>query len=262
MQQSVVVIGQGEMGGVFSRAFLRAGFAVIPVTRHTDIEAVQQQWIRPALVIVAVNETAFADVMSRLSAAWRTSLLLIQNELLPKDWQVYREHWGTDWQPNVISVWFEKKPGQDVKVIIPSPIFGPQAPLIADALAAIEIPSKVLTSPQQLLYQLVLKNVYILTSNIAGLKYGGTVGELWQNHAEFARRLCHEVIDIQAQLCDDEFDKDRLIEDMLLAFEGDPAHRCMGRSAPARLQSAMRQADRFGLAAPCLREIAASNSEK
>ena len=45
---------------------------------------------------------------------------------------------------------------------------------------------------------------------------------------------------------------------MLTAFEGDPEHNCMGRSAPARLARAIRQADAAGLDVPRLREIAAS----
>jgi len=38
--------------------------------------------------------------------------------------------------------------------------------------------------PNELLYELVRKNLYILTINIAGLKTGGTVGELWGKHRE------------------------------------------------------------------------------
>ncbi|MFP5339503.1 MAG: hypothetical protein ACLGIW_13590, partial [Gammaproteobacteria bacterium] len=42
--------------------------------------------------------------------AWRPRVALIQNELLPRDWEKYRyEH------PTVISVWFEKKQGTDAK---------------------------------------------------------------------------------------------------------------------------------------------------
>jgi len=254
MQQSVVVIGQGEMGGVFSRAFLRAGYAVIPVTRNTPISTIQQQWPQPELVVVAVNEKAFPELMPSLTGSWRESLLLIQNELLPADWLRYDEQL----KPNVMSVWFEKKPGQDVKVIIPSPVYGSHSTLIADALATLDIPSNKLSNSDQLLYQLLLKNVYILTSNIAGLAYGGSVGELWQNHAAFTRKLSNDVIDIQTRLCGTTFDKDRLFEDMLLAFNGDPAHQCMGRSAPARLQSALQHADHFALAVPTVREVAAN----
>ena len=42
---------------------------------------------------------------------------------------------------------------------------------------------------------------------------------------------------------------------MLEAFAGDPEHRCMGRSAPARLARALKQADEAGLPVPTLRAI-------
>jgi len=256
MQQSVAVIGQGEMGGVFSRAFLRAGYAVTPVTRDQDITNIQQQWPQVALVVVAVSEKALAEVLPRLSPAWRDGAVLIQNELLPQDWLSY----GEDYQPTVISVWFEKKPGQDVKVIIPSPVYGKHSQALAAALETLQIPCTILATPEQLLYQLVLKNLYILTSNIAGLKYGGNVGDLWLQQPAFTRRLAKEVIEIQSRLTGASFDKNRLIEDMLVAFDGDPAHKCMGRSAPARLQSALQHGKRFSLELPTLQEIATANN--
>jgi hypothetical protein len=42
---------------------------------------------------------------------------------------------------------------------------------------------------------------------------------------------------------------------MLQAFDGDPEHKCMGRSAPARLQRALELADDASLAVPHLRKI-------
>jgi len=41
------------------------------------------------------------------------------------------------------------------------------------------------------------------------------------------------------------------------ACDGDPAHRCLGRNAPARLQRALKQADTLGLTAPPLHDIRA-----
>src|SRR3569833_4640592 len=45
---------------------------------------------------------------------------------------------------------------------------------------------------------------------------------------------------------------------MLEAFDGDPAHKCLGRAAPARLRRALSYADETDLAVPKLREIYAS----
>ena len=48
MKSPVVLIGIGEMGGVFARGFLRAGYPVYPVTRQTDLaEAVDALLAQP-----------------------------------------------------------------------------------------------------------------------------------------------------------------------------------------------------------------------
>jgi len=48
------------------------------------------------------------------------------------------------------------------------------------------------------------------------------------------------------------------LQGTLEAFDGDPDHGCMGRSAPARLARALQQADASGLEVPELRKISAS----
>jgi hypothetical protein len=245
------LIGIGEMGGVFARGFLRLGYPVYPVTRQMSLASELNQIAEPELVLLAVGESDLQAVLAEIPTAWRDKLGLLQNELLPQNWQ------GIE-KPTVISVWFEKKPGIEAKVIIPSPVFGPHAALISQALATLEIPTKVLHSSEQLLFELVLKNLYILTSNIAGLRTGGTVGELWTQHQQFARTLATEVIQIQQVFTNETLDSEALITAMVTAFEGDPAHRCMGRSAPDRLTRALTHADRFGLAVPLMRELQAS----
>jgi len=251
MKQPVVMIGVGEMGSVFARGLLRLGHPVYPVTRDTDMDALARQVPEPAMVLVSVGEAALQDVLDGIPTAWRGSLALLQNELLPADFAQLE-------QPTVISVWFEKKPGQDAKVIIPSPAYGPNAGLLHDALGAIGIPVKVLASDAELLFELVVKNLYILTSNIAGLRSGGTVSELWRDHQDFARRVATDVIALQEAMTGQGFDHEQLIAAMLTAFDGDPDHKCMGRSAPARLARAIEHAERLGVAVPTLREITAA----
>ncbi len=253
-KQPVILIGAGEMGGVFARGLLRAGYPVHPVTRKISLEETANTIPDPEFVLVSVAEGDLHPVLEQIPAAWRDRLVLLQNELLPRDW---KQH-GLD-NPTVISVWFEKKKGMDFKVIIPSPVLGPHAQTIADALATLEISSKVLTTDSELLLELVLKNVYILTTNIAGLKVGGTVGELWENHEEFARTVANEVIDLQEWLTGEKLDREALINGMVSAFNGDPNHGCMGRSAPARLQRALQQAAEAGLSLPTLEQIRALN---
>ena len=251
MKRPVVLIGVGEMGGVFARGLLRAGHPVYPVNRGEDLAACAAELPNPEMVLVAVAEADLPGVLERMPAAWADRLCLLQNELLPADWAAFPE-------TTVISVWFEKKTGQDAKVIIPSPVYGPRAGLVAEALESIGIATRVLAGPDELLFELVVKNLYILTTNIAGLETGGDVGALWSDHRETARQVADDVIALQEALTDKRFDRERLIAAMVAAFEGDPAHKCMGRSAPARLARALEHGGRLGLALPTLRRIAAA----
>jgi ketopantoate reductase len=252
MKAPVIVIGIGEMGSVFARGLLRSGHPVFPVTRHDNLTDVAKQLPSPELVVVAVAENDLHAVLRKIPPAWQQRLCLLQNELLPADWQQY----GFT-RPTVISVWFEKKKGQDVKILIPSPVLGPAAGLLKTSLGSLDIPVRILADENELLFELVLKNVYIVTTNCAGLVSGGTVSELWENHRELAEAVAREVIQIQSALTGHDFQAEALLSGMLTAFAGDPDHRCTGRSAPARLARALQQADAAGLEAPWLREIAA-----
>lgn len=250
MKAPVVVIGIGEMGAVFARGFLRCGHPVFPVTRDMDMTQEASAIPEAELVVLAVAEKDLHPTLAQIPPRWHERLALLQNELLPADWQQY----GYD-NPTVISVWFEKKKGREVKVIMPSPAFGPKAALLQEALAAIDIPVRLVKDRDELLFELVLKNVYILTTNIAGLACGGTVGELWEQHRELTEALAAEVIQLQEKLTGQTLDSRALLDAMVTAFNADPAHPCTGRSAPARLQRAIELADRFELPAPRLRAI-------
>ncbi|WJW75163.1 hypothetical protein QVG61_11815 [Thiohalobacter sp. IOR34] len=252
MKQPVVIIGIGELGAVFARGLLRLGHPVFPITRDMDMALESASIPEPALVLLAVAEDDLQPTLSAIPTPWRARLALLQNELLPRDWEAQGLR-----APTVISVWFEKKQGMDTKVLLPSPVWGPGAALLQTALEGIDIPARVLDSADELLHELVRKNLYILTSNIAGLVTGGTVGELWGHHQQLAREVATEVLQIQAWLSGQPLDDAALIAGMVEAFEADPDHGCTGRSAPARLQRALTHAEAAGLAVPRLRAIAA-----
>jgi len=249
MQGNIILIGAGEMGGVFARGFLRTGFTVVPVNRGDDVDKVAAENPTPEMVLLAMGETDLSHALGSMPQVWQDKLALLQNELLPQDWLQH----GI--KPTVTSVWFEKKPGMDFKVIRSSPVYGPKADIIARSLKSIDIAVEVLKTEDELLDELVTKNLYILTSNLAGLKVGGTVGELWDKHHDFMRAIALEVLDIQEYLTGEEFDRERLIRNMQRAFAGDPAHQCMGRSAPARLQRALQIADKAKLKIPHIRSL-------
>jgi len=251
MDKAVVVIGIGEIGSVFARGFMKLGYPVVPVTRDMDMAVVAAQVTEPEMVVVAVAEKDLHATLQKLPDVWRDRVVLLQNELLPRDWQQH----GLN-SPTVISVWFEKKRGMDSKVVIASPACGQFAELLQEALSTLDIPVTVVEDEAALLFELVLKNLYILTTNIAGLEAGGNVRELWLNHNDLACSVAGDVLDIQEYLTGEELNRMALIEGMLKAFDGDPNHGCMGRSAPARLERALAIADQASLEVPTLRRVA------
>ena len=249
---TVVIIGLGQLGRIFACGLLRSGCSIVPVNRGDEMQQVAILHAEPHCVLVTVAEADLQAVLTALPASWRDRLVLVQNELLPRDWEAHSIH-----KPTVASVWFEKKKGSDCKPLIPTPIHGPKAQLICAALSALEIPARSVETPDQLLYELVRKNVYILTTNIAGLMTGGTVGDLWHEHRALATAVAHEVMDIQDWLTDRRHDRVKLLDGMLEAFAADPKHACRGRSAPDRLQRNLDFANTARLAVPKLRAIAA-----
>ena len=252
MKSPIVIIGIGELASVFARAFLRNGYPVYPITRDMDIAEEAQNLPDPRLVLVAVAETDFHQVMETIPARWRTKLALLQNELLPRDWHA---HGIAD--PTVMSVWFEKKKGMDHNVLLPSPVYGAAAALIAESLAQIGIACKLLSTTDELIFELVLKNVFVFTINIAGLilEEGTTTSMLWQQHEPLARDVATGIIALQESVTARSFSRDQLLAGLVAGIKGDPDHRCKGRSAAGRLARALEMADQMGIAIPTIKEI-------
>lgn len=250
MKQPVIIIGMGEMGGVFARGFLKSGHPVYPLGRQQDIQHEASSIPEPELVLIAVGESDLSDVLQNIPQSWRKKLVLLQNELLPEDWI---KHGISD--PTIISAWFEKKPGQDFKVLIPSPVFGPHATLVEEVLCSLNIPVNIIENEEKILSELVTKNLYILTTNICGLETGGNVKQLWDLHSILMNKVFDDVLAIQQHLCAATFNRDPLLSAVLNAFDGDPDHQCMGRSAPQRLSRALQIAADAGLEVPELQRI-------
>jgi hypothetical protein len=252
MHAPVAIVGIGELGGVFARAFLKSGHPVYPVTRGMEINSALDRIPSPALTLVAVGEKDLSSVLREMAPAHRQTVGLLQNELLPDAW----ESNGVE-NPTVISVWFEKKKGMDVNALRDSPVYGPQAVLIADALESIGLPCRQLSGEDELLFELVVKNVFVYMINICGLKTGGSTGALWENHTGLARLVAADIIDLQEAVTATTFPRDDLMRGVVVGIEGDPGHKCMGRSAPARLSRFIAMADKAGVPARAIRAIQA-----
>lgn len=251
MDKTVVMIGLGQLGRVFAGGLLRTGHVVVPVNRGDDMAVVATRHPQPDLVLVCVAEGDLHPVLGSLPDAWKDRVGLLQNELLPRDWLIH----GIK-APTVVSVWFEKKKGTDATPLLPSPVFGPEAVRLVAALESIGLPARTVVDENALTWELVRKNLYILTTNIAGLEVGGTVGNLWAQHRGLVEAVATDVLDVQDWLVGRSFERAPLMAGLLEAFEGDLNHGCAGRSAPARLRRALQHAEAAGLTVPALREIA------
>jgi hypothetical protein len=256
MKNPVCLIGVGEIGGVFARGALKAGYPVYPIVRGMDAVEIEKQIAHPEAVVVSVGEKDLQACLKDMPASWKNKLILVQNELLPADWENHHLH------PTVISIWFEKKRPHDYKVIIPSPVFGHHASFVHAVLATMGIPCHILNNNDELVLELVAKNLYILTINIAGLAVGGTVGELWHAHQPLAKNITNDILDIQFKLIGKELNREKLMLRMVEAFNGDLQHKCLGRTALERLERAIRQADKEKCSAKTLREIYEKHTAK
>lgn len=251
MKNPIIVVGLGELGSVFARGFLRLGYPVQGITRDMDAMVIAEYIPEPEAVLVSVGEADIQQTLANLPLQWKDRVILLQNELLPTDWQT-----AEIVDPTVISVWFEKKKGMDSKVVLPSPIYGAKSKLVFDALAQVDLPSYLLDSADELTYELVRKNLYILTTNIAGLEVGGNVKSLMNDHSEIMNQVSEDVLDIQDYLTNATNNRQPLMDGLIEAIHGDLQHNCMGRSAPARLTRALSFANKANLKVPTLRRIA------
>lgn len=249
MRAPIAIVGLGELGGSFGRAFLRAGHPVFPIVRGVPIEEVARV-PEPALVLVAVGEAELGAVLAAIPEALRERVGLLQNELLPSAWEAH----GIG-RPTVAVVWYEKKRGTAEKVVLPTVVAGPQASLVRTALEGIGIPTRGVSEGAELAEELVLKNLYILTTNLAGLATAGTVGELFETHRTLALEVAGEVLDVQEAMLGRRVDRAALLERLHRAVEADPSHVARGRTAPARLRRLLAGADRLGVSVPRLRAL-------
>ena len=263
---NVVIIGLGQMGSVFAHALLRRGATVHPVTRAMSARDVAQRCPEPELVLIAAGEADLPQLLKSLPIFWRSRVGLLQNELLPRDWRAH----GIE-RPTVAVVWFEKKKTIATKVILPTPVSGPRARLLVEALGELAIEAEVIPE-EQLPAALVAKNLYILVANIAGLAADAdgsgatTVGTLVGDHPQLVRSVGEDVLALQQALLADLPASERPVEAMPLdraaawatferAVAADPDHGARGRSAPARLARALAHAERLGIQVPTLARI-------
>jgi len=246
---NAIVVGIGQLGSEFALGLLRRGYAVFPVTRAQNLAQVADAAGAVELIVLAVGEAALGPVLESVPTRLRDRVALVQNELVPADWQQ-----AGFTEPSGVVVWFEKKAGRPIHVVRPSVSYGPQSALLLELLAQLDV-SAYAAQPETVEFELALKNLYILVHNLAGLAVQGTVGELWREHAPFARDVASDVLAHQEARLGHALDRSALLAALDQAASADPAHGLAGRTARERLGRVLDQARRAGLRLPTLERL-------
>lgn len=250
MKPAIVIVGMGQLGGEFAKGFLRCGHPVAPVLRGMSMRDQKRAFPDPGFVLITVGEDDLHPVLDAIPDAWRDRLGLLQNELLPQDWEAHQLP-----HPTVCVVRFEKKKGRPARAEVPSYVYGPHAELIVRALRVLEIPVEEMDTAREIMLELVRKNLFILTTNITGLVVGGTLEDLWEDHRDLTMEVAKEVLDLQEAIVGVQLPRESMIEHMIEVFRKVPDQSAMGRSAPDRLARTLRRARDKELDLPRMEQI-------
>lgn len=247
-KEPCVVIGMGQLGSLFAVGFLRLGHPVYPLLRSDDPASLAER-LQPRLVLAAVGEKDLPGVLKTLPSAWRDRVVLLSNELLPHIWQAYQLQ-----DPTVISVQFEKKDAKPPGIDRPSPVYGPLAETIKQALETWGIPTRRLMDQESMTRELVVKNLYILTLNLAGLATGGSAAELLDQYRGLLDEVWEELFAVQQAMVDFPLNRKELKHATLDYLSVAPA-RGAGRSAAERLERTLKHAHAHAVPVPTLEKI-------
>lgn len=273
MKPALVIVGLGQLGCVFGEAFLRSGHSVIPVLRGQSLSdalaRAEQAADAPPLLLIATGEDDLLPVLRLVPSRLGKRVILIQNELRPSSWL------GTPvTEPTTCIVWFEKKPGKLLHEVRPSVAFGPFADLLQEVLRKVSVEVRTLgaeDSESERAHQLILKNLYILAINFAGLDEGVSVGALLTQHTDRLNQIAGELIALEQSLlqsqhpvsqtahCPPQLDAERLTRGLTRAILADPEHSSAGRSAPRRLERTLALARNHGVDLKALEELASKH---
>ncbi len=76
MKKPIVVLGIGELGSVFSRAFLKNNHPVYPVTRQTNINELAAT-IDPELILICTAEADLQAALLTIPKPWKDKVAMM-----------------------------------------------------------------------------------------------------------------------------------------------------------------------------------------
>jgi hypothetical protein len=245
--RDLAIIGLGELGQLFGAAALRAGIRVTPVTRGMSSAERLRELEHHTPVLVAVGEADLEAVLEQLPSERKGSLILLQNELFPAQWERH------DSSPTVLVPWMLKKKGQPLLVARSTPVFGQYSELVRELHRAAGLSAETLPTRAALLTAIVEKYAFILTVNALGLLRDTTLGVWLVADPALIAELSREAAQLGGRLCGAEQDESAVAEVVAKGMHALSGMRARGRTAQERVDRALGLASQFGLSAPALR---------
>lgn len=248
--RDLVIYGLGELGQLYGAAALRAGMRVTPIIRASAPDQVLAALPSDVPVLVAVAENALDEVLPKLGQTRAESVILLQNELFPAQWQRH------GLAPTVLVPWLLKKRGTALTVARETPVYGRLARLVCELHAALDIPAVELSSEASLRQAIVEKYAFILTINALGVLRDRTLALWLQEDRGRVRALAEEATVLGAALCGEPaIDHARCIRAVEEGMHALATMTARGRSAPARVARALEHARTLGLSLPELSQL-------
>ena len=261
--RDLIVMGIGELGSLYANAALKRGLRVTPVIRNQHPASVLAGTPVETPILVAVGEADLDAALRSLPAERLASSILLQNELFPSHWSRF-----TRSTPTVMVPWLLKKKGEPLLVARSTPVYGRHAPLMVELHGALGFAAEELPDEGALRQAIVDKYAFILTVNALGLLEDLSLGEWSNKDPAQVEALAREAALLGARLVSvpgngdppeqppanevARIDVDASIAQVQLGMRAMAAMRARGRTAKARVERALQNAVRFGLATPAL----------
>lgn len=245
-----VIIGIGQIGQVFAVGLLRQGYPLFPINRGENPAEFADITTEPELILIAVGQENLATVLAALPDIWRHHIALVQNDLSPKHWQD-----AGIINPTLAALWFERRDNGAPRALLPTPIFGPKAAILAAALSEVRLPFRIVPSEDAMIFELALKDLFFLTTMIGGLKKGGAVGVLWKNYRDLVLAVAEEVLSIEEVRFSMPLPRQALFERLAAAFDAAPDMIVTLENPGSRLLTLLDLAEKNHLKVPTLRDV-------
>ncbi len=253
-RRNAAVVGLGQLGRVTAEGLLSSGWTVTGYRRHEDdyetLDNVQ-------LAVIATGEDDLLSTLSSTPRSWRDSkTVLLQNELLPAQWQSCHVV-----DPTIFIVWFSKKPGQTIREYRPSLLFGPRSKEMAMAMEMVGVETEFIPNEEELITALITKNTYIWTQNLVSLAVADPLASSVLNqYRNTFDSIISEVIATQELSVGIRINRESVTKEVLEVISKDGDKKLGGRTARARLQRLLKLASSVQLDAPTLLSIEAELS--